>query len=97
MEVAMTVGVLTLDLAIYDSHSLKDKRRAVKSVKDRLANRFNVSVAEVDRLDSRQHAVLGVAMVSNDPVHVHGCLDKIVDYVRADRAVSLIDYQKRTC
>jgi hypothetical protein len=36
-------------------------------------------------------------MVSNDPVHVHGCLDKIVDYVRADRAVSLIDYQKRTC
>jgi len=93
----MTVGVLTLNLAIFDSRSLKDKRRAIKSVKDRLASRFNVSVAEVDRLDSWQHAVLGVAMVSNDPTHVHGCLDRIVDFVRSSHAVSLIDYEKWTC
>jgi uncharacterized protein YlxP (DUF503 family) len=84
-------------LAIYDAHSLKDKRRALKSVKDRLANRFNVSVAEVDRLDSRQHAVLGVAMVANDPTYVHACLDKIVGFVHGHRAVSLVDYEKRTC
>jgi uncharacterized protein YlxP (DUF503 family) len=80
---------------VYDSHSLKDKRRAVKSIKDRLTHKYHVSVAEVDRLDARQQAVLGVAMVANEPAFVHGCLDKIVDFVRAQHAVSLIDYEKR--
>ncbi len=93
----MTVGVLTLDLVVFESRSLKDKRRVIKSLKDRLANRFRVSVAEVDHLDVWQRAVLGVALVSNDPVHVHGCLDRIVDFVRRQRGVNLIDYDKRTC
>jgi len=93
----MTVGVLTLDLAVYESRSLKDKRRVIKSLKDRLTNRFRVSVAEVDHLDSWPRAVLGVAMVSNDPVHVHGSLDRIVDFVRGQRGVNLIEYEKRTC
>jgi uncharacterized protein YlxP (DUF503 family) len=88
--------VLTLNLAIFESHSLKDKRRVIKSLKDRLAARFNISIAEVDRLDARQHAVLGIAVVSNDPTYVHGCLDKIVDFVRADPRVSLIDFEKNT-
>ncbi len=56
-----------------------------------------MSVAEVDHLDSWQRAVLGVAMVSNDPVHVHGSLDRIVDFVRGQRGVNLIEYEKRTC
>ena len=93
----MTVGVLTMNLAIFESRSLKDKRRVVKSIKDRLSHRFNVSVAEVDRLDARQHAVLGVAMVSNEATYVHGCLDKIVDFVRAQGVASLLDYEKWTC
>ncbi len=92
----MTVGVLTLDLAIYESHSLKDKRRVIKSLKDRLAARFNVSIAEVGRLDSRQRAVLGIAVVNKDPHYLHGCLDKIVDFVRADPRVSVIEYEKET-
>ena len=90
---AMIVGVLRVQLAIFEATSLKDKRRVVKSLKDRLSNRFNVSVAEVDALDMRQRADLGVAMVANDARFVESCLHKIVDMLRAERAASLIDYE----
>jgi len=90
----MTVGVLRLDLIIQDAQSLKDKRRVVKSVKDRLVHLFNVSVAEVDALDSWQRAVLGVAVVANEGRFVHRCLDKIVDWFRQQRGVVLVDLSR---
>ena len=91
---AVIVGTLRIDLAIYESHSLKDKRQVIKALKDRLMHRFNVSVAEVDALDSRQRAVLGVAVVGNDTAFVHRCLDTVVDFVRRQGRASLIDYQR---
>ena len=90
----MIVGVLRIDLAVYESHSLKDKRRVVRGIKDRLIHRFNAAVAEVDALDSRQQAVLGVAVVSNETARVHHCLDTIVDFVRRQPGANLIDYQR---
>jgi hypothetical protein len=90
----MKVGILTLELAVYESRSLKDKRRVIQSLKERIKNRYNVSVAEVGHLDSRQRATLAVAMVSVDAQYVHGCLDQIVDFVRASGGGSLIDYDK---
>lgn len=93
----MTVGILRLELIVPDAHSLKDKRRVIKSLKDRLASTFHVSVAEVEALDSWQEAVIGVAMVANDARYVHSCLDKMVDWVRRERAVTLRDYAKDTC
>ena len=93
----MTVGVLRLVLAIHDARSIKDKRRAIKSVKDRLAHLYNVSVAEVDALDARNRAVLGVALVANEHRFVESCLDKIVDWVRRQRVVTLIDFSKEMC
>lgn len=90
----MIIGALRIDLAIYESRSLKEKRKVVRSIKDRLANRFNAAVAEVDALDSRQRAVLGVAVVANQTAHVHRCLDKVVDFVRRHPGASLIDYQR---
>ena len=89
----MVVGVLTLTLAIPEAMSLKDKRRAIRSLKDRLAGRHNVSVAEVDDLDEHRSAVMGVAMVANDRRFVDGCLAKIVDEVRVARSVNLVDYE----
>ncbi len=91
----MTVGVLRIELAIREAHSLKDKRRVIKSLKDRLANRFHVSVAEVDDLDLWQRAVIGVAMVANDGRFVQSCLDKIVGWVRIQRGVTLIDVEQQ--
>lgn len=88
----MVIGALSLRLAVFESTSLKDKRRVVKSLKDRLAGRFNASVAEVGSLDHRQQAELGVAVVANDAQFVQSCLDKIVDYVRMDTRAALVDY-----
>ena len=62
----MHVLLITLSLQIPHAHSLKDKRRQIKSLKDRLSNRFNASIAEIDALDNWQQAVLGVCMISND-------------------------------
>lgn len=87
------IGALDLRLAIFGAVSLKDKRRVVKSLKERLGNRFNVSVAEVGLLEQRQQAMLGVVMVGNDSRFIESCLDKIVDYVRADHGASLVDYE----
>ena len=73
--------------------SLKDKRRVVKSLKDRIAHGHNVSIAEVGALDQHRRAILGLAMVSNDSRYVEGALSKIVDFVRATGKVDLVDYQ----
>ena len=89
----MTIGVLQVELSIGDAMSLKDKRRAVKSLKDRIAHRHNVSIAEVGALDEHRRAILGMAMVSNDSRYVEGALSKLVDFVRAAPYVSLVDYQ----
>ena len=62
------IGVLTLHIQVEESHSLKEKRHVVKSLKDRLRARFNVSVAEIDGLDSWQHSVVAAVTVSSDRV-----------------------------
>lgn len=89
----MVVGVLRVRLAIFEALSLKDKRRVVKSLKDRLGARHNVSIAEVDDLDRRQAATLGLAMIANDARFVESSLSKIVDQIRAFRRASLLDYE----
>ncbi|MGN6725429.1 MAG: DUF503 domain-containing protein [Tepidisphaeraceae bacterium] len=89
----MHVGILQLDLAVPEAQSLKDKRRVILSLKDRIANGHNVSVAEVDRLDEHQRSMIGVAMVSNDKRYVEGGLSKIVDMVRLNAGVNLLDYR----
>lgn len=89
----MVVGVLQLELYVPDAMSLKDKRRAIKSLKDRLAGRHNVSIAEVDALDEHRRSLVAVAMVSNDRRFTESCLSKIVDEVRSIRSVSLGHYE----
>ncbi|MCK4705271.1 MAG: DUF503 domain-containing protein [Gammaproteobacteria bacterium] len=62
----MHVLLIKLRLKIPFAHSLKDKRRQIKSLKDRLSSRFNASVAEIDELDNWQQGVIAVCMISND-------------------------------
>ena len=71
------IGVLTLDIHVEDSHSLKDKRHVVKSLKDRLRERFNVSVAEIDFLDSWQHSVVAAVTIANDRVRAEQVLQAV--------------------
>lgn len=86
----MVVGVLRVRLAIFEARSLKDKRRVTKSLKDRLHARHNVSVAEVDDLDHRQAATLGITLVANEKRFVESALAKIADELRQNPHASLI-------
>jgi len=87
------VGTLKVRLVLRESHSLKDKRRVIKSLKDRIAHAHNVSIAEVGALDEHRRSIIAIAMVSNDSKYVEGALSKLVDYVRLDPGAVLQDYQ----
>lgn len=78
---------------IHGAHSLKEKRRALKALKDQIRSKWNVSVAEVDDHDNWQRAVLGIAWVGNDGKFLTSALSKIVDHARAFRGADLADYE----
>lgn len=86
-----TVGLVHLKLHVAQANSLKDKRRVIKSFKDRLRNNCNVSVAEVDGLDSHRSAVLAVSMVGNDKCYVESGLQKIVNSAANHRDMILVE------
>ncbi len=77
----MIVGVCRLTLSIAGSYSLKDKRRVVKSLVERVRHRYNVAVAEVDEHEIWNAAVVGVCAVSTGSAHVREILDHIVAFV----------------
>ena len=89
----MIIGSFRVRLLLGEARSLKDKRQVVQSIKDRLRNAFNVSVAEVEALDNRQVAVLGFAVVSNDGQHAREQLNSIVNALRAHPVAEFIDHE----
>jgi uncharacterized protein YlxP (DUF503 family) len=90
MHRAMIIGALQFELAIHDAESLKDKRRVVKSLKDRLHREHLVSVAEIGALDAPARAILGLAVVSNDGKHVAGVLDRVQSKLHALNDAELV-------
>jgi uncharacterized protein len=84
------VGLCTVELYIPDGHSLKDKRRILQSLKTRVRDKFNVSVAEVGEQDLWQKAILGLACVANETAHVNQVLDQVVNLIRAVPTVQLV-------
>ena len=80
----MLIGVLEIQLVLQGIRSLKEKRSIVKSVIGRLQTRYNLSIAEVDHQDSKQCAVLGLAVVSNDSRFIDQQLDTLLNFIRAD-------------
>jgi uncharacterized protein YlxP (DUF503 family) len=77
--------VLRFTLRIPESGSLKDKRQVVRSVAQRIRNKFQVAVAEVDDNEAWQVATIGVACVSNSARHADEILSEIVAYVEESR------------
>ncbi len=88
----MVVGILKVDLHIPGNNSLKGKRQVLRSLKDRMKGRFNVSVAEVGGEDLWQRATLGIAVVSNDRSHANRVLSKVVDLIESSGPVDVVDY-----
>ncbi len=89
----MIVGSLCVRLYLRESRSLKDKRQVLKSIKDRLRNDFNVSVAEIDALENRQLIVLGVAMVGREVKHVRDALEQLVEFLRRHPVAELVGHE----
>ena len=89
----MVIGICTIELDIPMAASLKDKRQVIKSTITRMRKQFNIAVAEVDRQNARQTAVIGVVTVSSDKDYVHGLLTRVAHWVEETRLdCVLVDY-----
>jgi uncharacterized protein YlxP (DUF503 family) len=90
----MFVGLLIVNIYMGSVHSLKEKRSIVKSLVERLKNRFNVSAAEVDKHDIHSAAVIGIAIVSGDSNFLEECLDKVVNFIHNDGRFYVTDIKR---
>ena len=81
----MTVGVCRLRLRLRGSGSLKDKRQVVRSVLERVRQRYRVAAAEVDDQEEWQLATLGFSCVSNSHRHADEVLDSVIAYIEETR------------
>jgi uncharacterized protein YlxP (DUF503 family) len=90
----MNVGVCKVKLRLPENMSLKGKRRVIKSITTRVANKFNVAIAEVDDEEAWQLASLGICCVSNNGRHTNEVISKIVDFIIKSRFdVEVLDYE----
>jgi uncharacterized protein len=88
----VTIGLLQLDFRIPGSRSLKDKRRVLNSLKQRMRNRYNCSVAETEYLDVWARAHLAVCVVSGSSRHANEQLNEIVRFASSHHEAELVDY-----
>jgi hypothetical protein len=85
------IAVLTVELEITDGITLKDKRQVVRSLLDRVRNRFNVSAAEVGHLDSPRYATLAIVAVANERPFVDEMLAKIANLIEGETRALVLD------
>jgi len=89
----MVVGICTLVIHLPFSRSLKDKRRVIKSLKDRLRGRHNISLMEVDAQDLWQRAVLGIAAVGDGRPPLEGLFARILAEVEAQIPGEVVEHE----
>ncbi|MCL2678454.1 MAG: DUF503 domain-containing protein [Clostridiales bacterium] len=85
----MIIGVRTFDLRIAQAHSLKEKRRVLKSLLERAGGRFNASLAELEHHDLHQRALIGAAVLSNEKSHAGEMLDRIGRFIESEPEVEI--------
>ena len=86
------IGVLLFSLFIPAAHSLKEKRMVLKSLKDKVRLKFNVSIAELDRDDKWQLATCGISMIGNDQRYIDSCLQHILQYLESINGAEISDH-----
>jgi hypothetical protein len=87
------VGICVIELYIPHIHSLKEKRKVLLGIKNRIKNRFNIAIAEVAEQDKWQKAVLGVTTVANDQRFVNQVLDKVIGFISSYPEIEVIHHQ----
>lgn len=75
----MYILALKIEIKIYLSHSLKDKRKIIKSITHRIRHRFPVSIAEIGHLDLLNYSSIGIAMVGNDKIFLEQVKQKVIN------------------
>jgi uncharacterized protein len=90
----MVVGILQIELAIDWATSLKDKRRVVSSLKDRLHREHQVSIAEVDSQDEARTATLGIALAASDVRHAQSMLDRVLAKITDEKECVVRDHRQ---
>ena len=89
----MYVGCCSIKFFLHGNHSLKGKRRIVRTLKDRLKNRFNVSVAEIGNQDVWQNLHIGIVAVNSDPKYLEGQINRVVDAIEKMYLAEITDCQ----
>jgi uncharacterized protein YlxP (DUF503 family) len=89
----MLVGLFQIELFIPESGSLKSKRFILKSLKTRLRNKFNISVAEVDSNEKWQRAILGISIVANERKLIDQVYNRILNLIDGEERVELIQHR----
>ena len=93
----MNVGVCKVRLRIPENQSLKGKRRVIKSLGQRIRNKFNVSVSEVDDNESWQIATLGITCAGNTARHVDEAINNVLSFIESTRDdLEIIDTEQET-
>lgn len=88
----MFVAVLRFELFVPESASLKSKRMVLNSIKQRIRNKFNVSVAEIDNNDKWQRISLGVSMISNERKFIEKAMSEIVKMMDNDNRIEILKH-----
>jgi len=89
----MKILISKVVLIIPFSKSLKDKRKVVNGIKDRIWSRFRASISEIEENNSLQKAVLGIVYVSNDKSLLDSIINNIIDLVEASYPGVLHNYE----
>ena len=79
----MLISAALIELSLPETETIKERRRVARSIKDRVRQRFNVSVAEVADQDDRHSVCIGCVMVGVDPRHLREGMDKVIRYVES--------------
>lgn len=90
----MHLGSLRIVLHIPQSRSLKSKRQVLNQIKDKLRNKFNISLAEVDDNDLWQRATIGIAVVTNNHKHLEQIFSQIENAMAANPNIVLVDVER---
>ena len=89
----MIIGLCTVELHFPEAQSLKSKRKILVSLKTKLQNRFNISIAEIDESHLWQKSILGIASVANEAARVNQTLDHVLNDIRANPSLELLRSQ----
>jgi len=84
----MVVGICKIRLSFRQARSLKDKRQALRKIKDKMKSRFNISVAEVDEHDYHQTAQLGLAVAAADAPHADSQMAAAINMVSMEAEIA---------